>query len=56
MLVRRTTSPFWERAIDVGDVVEVTIDLHKDNWLFGLRAYDADGFRSPASFPIAARE
>jgi len=56
IVYRRTTSPFWEHAINVGDVVQATVDEHKDNWLFGVRAYDADGFRSPVSFPIAARE
>jgi len=56
IVLRRTTSPFWERAINVGDVVEVTLDEHKDNWLFGVRAYDADGFRSPVAFPEAANE
>lgn len=53
---RATTSPVWQYRMDVGDVTEATIDLSKDNWFFGVRAYDQDGYRSPAAFPVAARE
>ncbi len=53
---RETTSVVWDHASDVGDVTEATIDLSKDNWYFGVRAYDADGYRSPVAFPRAARE
>jgi len=52
---RKTTSPVWEHVRDVGDVTEATIELSKDNWLFGVRAYDDDGYRSPVAFPTAAR-
>ena len=53
---RETTSPVWQHARDVGDVTEVTLALSKDNYFFGIRSYDRDGFRSPVSFPAAARE
>ncbi len=53
---RETTSPVWQRSTDVGNVTEATVDLSKDNWAFGLRAYDRDGYRSPVSIPRAARE
>lgn len=53
---RRTTSPFWEGAIDAGAGTEATIDMNKDHHFFGVRAVDADGFWSPVSFPGAARE
>lgn len=53
---RETTSPVWQYAKDVGDVTEATIPLSKDNWLFGVRAYDHDGYMSPVAFPGAARE
>ena len=46
---RATTSPVWEQSRDVGDVTEATIDLSKDNWVFGVRAYDHDGYRSPVA-------
>ena len=56
IVFRETASPFWETVIDVGDTTEHTIDLSKDNWFFGVRAYDQDGHRSLVSFPVAARE
>ena len=53
---RETTSPVWQHSKDVGNVTEATVDLSKDNWAFGLRAYDRDGYRSPVGVPRAARE
>lgn len=53
---RETTSPVWQHAKDVGKVTEATVPLSKDNWFFGVRAYDADGYRSPVAFPRAARK
>lgn len=53
---RATTAPNWEFAQDVGNVTEATIPVSKDNFFFGIRAYDRDGFRSIVSFPLAARE
>ncbi|MEL7472295.1 MAG: M28 family metallopeptidase [Planctomycetota bacterium] len=53
---RDTTAALWEHSLDVGDVNEHTLDLSKDNWIFGVRAYDAGGFKSPVSMPTAARE
>ena len=53
---RDTTSPLWQHTQDVGNSTEGTVDLSKDNWFFGVRSYDSDGFRSPVSFPIASRE
>ncbi|MFG0286167.1 MAG: M28 family metallopeptidase [Phycisphaerales bacterium JB039] len=52
---RLTTEPDWTGALDVGSVTEATIPLSKDNWLFGVRAYDAAGWRSVVAFPVAAR-
>lgn len=53
---RETTSPAWEHVRDVGDATEATIELSKDNWFFGVRAYDRDGYRSPVAFPQPAQE
>lgn len=53
---RETTSPVWQDFKDVGDATEGTVDLSKDNWIFGVRAYDRDGYRSPVAFPMPARE
>jgi hypothetical protein len=51
VLWRETTAPDWTHVIGVGDVSSVTIDLSKDNVLFGVRAVDRDGHRSPVAFP-----
>jgi uncharacterized protein (TIGR01244 family) len=53
---RETTASEWERFEDVGNVTEGTVPLSKDNWFFGVRAYDHDGHRSLVSYPRAARE
>jgi hypothetical protein len=49
---RETTSPFWQYTRNIGAVTEITLDLNKDNWLFGVRAYDRQGYRSPVAFPL----
>jgi len=46
---RRTDQPIWEHVKDVGDTVETTLPLHKDDWIFGVRAYDHEGYRSPVA-------
>jgi hypothetical protein len=51
VLWRETTAPDWTHVLAVGDVTSVTIDLSKDNVLFGVRAVDRDGHRSPVAFP-----
>ena len=56
IVYRETTSPVWQDAVDVGNTTEGTLELSKDNWFFGVRAYDKLGYRSPVAFPIAARE
>lgn len=56
ILYRPTAVPFWTGAIDVGDVTEATVEMNKDNFFFGVRAYDEEGYRSPAAFPRAARQ
>ncbi|MEX0877200.1 MAG: M20/M25/M40 family metallo-hydrolase [Phycisphaerales bacterium] len=53
---RETTSSSWDQVQDVGNATEGTVDLSKDNWFFGVRAYDEDGYRSPVSYPVPARE
>jgi hypothetical protein len=54
ILWRETTSGFWQHARDVGQVTEVRLPMSKDNWFFAVRAYDKEGYRSPAAFPRAA--
>ena len=51
VLWRETTAPDWTNVIPVGDLTTVTIDLAKDNVMFGVRAVDRDGHRSQVAFP-----
>jgi hypothetical protein len=53
---RETTSPVWQHSRDVGDATEVTVAESKDNFFFGVRAYDEHGFKSPVAFAGAAKE
>ncbi|MCL4743045.1 MAG: M28 family metallopeptidase [Phycisphaerales bacterium] len=53
---RETTAHEWQHVRDVGDVTEATINRSKDNWFFGIRAYDRDGYRSPVVTPSAATQ
>jgi uncharacterized protein (TIGR01244 family) len=55
VLWRATTASDWQSLRDVGPALEATIDLSKDNWFFGIRAYDRDGYLSPVVTPVAAR-
>jgi hypothetical protein len=52
---RATTSATWEHARDVGWATEARLPLSKDDSFFGVRAYDAQGYRSPVAFahPVA---
>ncbi len=43
---RDTTAPSWQHVQDVGATTTVTLPLHVDDWHFGVRSYDADGWRS----------
>ncbi|MGH9899652.1 MAG: M28 family peptidase, partial [Pyrinomonadaceae bacterium] len=53
---RETTSPVWTHAQKVGRVTSYTLKgISKDNFFFGVRAYDKDGNTSPASYPQPAR-
>ena len=49
---RPTINPFWTHVIPVGNVSTATINLSKDNVIFGVRSVSHDGFRSPAVFPF----
>ena len=52
---RATTSATWEHVRDVGRATEARLPLSKDDSFFGVRAYDAQGYRSPVAFahPVA---
>jgi hypothetical protein len=49
---RETTSPYWQWSQDVGNVArETVIGVSRDNYLFGVQAYDKDGNLSVVSYP-----
>ncbi|ETW78695.1 Metallo peptidase M28 [Heterobasidion irregulare TC 32-1] len=52
ILWRATDEPFWTHVIAVGLVSSATVELSKDNAIFGVRAVGQNGFRSPATFPF----
>jgi hypothetical protein len=52
IVYRNTIEPFWTHTIEVGDVTSYTVKgITKDNFMFGVRAIDTDGNRSPVAFP-----
>jgi hypothetical protein len=51
VVLRETTDSDWTKAIPVGNVTTVTLDISKDNVQMGLRAVDENGNRSPVAFP-----
>jgi hypothetical protein len=49
---RDTTAPNWQHSKDVGNVTRATlVGISKDNFSFGLQAYDRDGNVSVAAYP-----
>ena len=52
---RDTTVPLWQHTFSVGKVTRFTVPVSKDNVLFGVRAIDKDGNKSPASYPTPRR-
>ena len=52
---RKTTDAVWTDVADVGNVTAATLPFSKDNWLFGVRAVDAQGHRGVPAFPQPVR-
>ncbi len=52
VVARRTTEADWGRVLASVRVTRVTLPYSKDNWLFGVRAVDADGRRGVVAFPL----
>jgi hypothetical protein len=48
---RETTAPLWQHARDVGNVTRETLPVSKDDYVFGVQAYDRDGNLSVATYP-----
>jgi hypothetical protein len=49
---RSTTASLWTHSLDVGKVGAVTLQLSKDNVIFGVRAVGKNGYKSPATYPF----
>jgi Zn-dependent M28 family amino/carboxypeptidase len=47
---RETTAATWQHVQDAGKAEELVLALSKDDWHFGVRAYDEAGYRSPVTF------
>jgi hypothetical protein len=54
VLMRETTSPFWEKKFYVTDTT-ATLAYSKDNYFFAVQAVDADGHESLPVFPKPVR-
>ncbi|CUS98745.1 M28 family peptidase [Candidatus Chrysopegis kryptomonas] len=56
ILIRETTSPFWQKKIFVGRVNEFTLkNVSKDNFIFGIQSVDIDGNESLVVVPMPSR-
>jgi hypothetical protein len=53
---RDTTDELWTHARSAGADMHLTMDVSKDNVLFGVRAVDAAGHRSLPVAPVPARQ
>ncbi|KAI4276303.1 MAG: hypothetical protein LQ337_002570 [Flavoplaca oasis] len=51
-LWRPTDAPFWTHVVPLGNVNTATINLSKDNVIFGIRSVGKNGYASPATFPF----
>jgi hypothetical protein len=54
ILMRETTSPYWERKIYVSDT-QITLPYSKDNYFFAVQSVDAEGHESSIVFPKPMR-
>jgi Zn-dependent M28 family amino/carboxypeptidase len=52
---RATSAPEWEHAQAAGNETQTTLDLSKDNVIFGVRAVDNEGHRSLTAVPAPER-
>jgi len=55
IVTRASSEPLWSGAIDAGPSTEIHLMISKDNILFGIRAVDSEGHKSPAAFPLPQR-
>jgi hypothetical protein len=52
---RKTTDALWTDVTDVGNATTANLPYSKDNWLFAIRAVDAQGHRGVPAFPLPVR-
>ena len=53
---RQTHDPYWQHSEFVGDTTAYTVEgVSKDNYIFGVRAVDKHGYKSPAVYPLPVR-
>lgn len=55
VVYRESTAADWQRVVQVGRQTRAQLPLSKDNVLFGVRAVDHRGRRSPAAYPTPQR-
>jgi hypothetical protein len=54
--VRRTWEPTWSGAVDAGRQSEIVLEGYsKDDWIFAVEAFDAEGHASLPVYPQAGR-
>jgi hypothetical protein len=53
---RETTESAWTHSQSAGAALHLTLDVSKDNVLFGVRAVDASGHRSLPVAPVPVRQ
>ena len=54
VLMRETTSTFWERKIFVPGTA-ISLDYSKDNYFFAVQSVDAEGHESLPVYPKPVR-
>ncbi len=52
---RRTTDALWTDVTDAGPATGITLPYSKDDWLFGVRAVDAQGRAGVVAYPVPQR-
>lgn len=55
VLMRKTSSPNWEKKINVGSVRFITVPYSKDNYLFAVQSISKSKHESLAVFPLPGR-
>lgn len=53
---RETSSPVWQYSKNVGNSLQATVPVSKDNYILGIRSMDAHGLYSPVVYPAPVRK